>query len=93
MVTDIDDLSGSGEDSIPIVANMSANQQLDDSNAILTDSKIFTGKRVRKDKEILKEAIKQHAKKMKLKPTADHKNPTYSRHYFENLSLAEKVRL
>ena len=93
MVTDIDDLSGSGEDSLPIVTNMSANQQLDDSNAILTDSKIFTGKRVRKDKEILREAIKQHAKKMKEKPIADHKNPTYSRHYFENLSLAEKVRL
>ena len=30
---------------------------------------------------------------MSKKPKVDHKNPIYSKHFFENLSLAEKVRL
>ena len=30
---------------------------------------------------------------MKERPQVDHKNPVYSKHFFENLSLAEKVRL
>ena len=34
--------------------------QLDEENAELSNSKIFDGKRVRNDTEILSEAIKEH---------------------------------
>ena len=83
----------------PQSTDESQQQLLDDSQdltaltAEMADGMPSLKQSQKKDQEILGKAIKEHYNKMKKKPKVEPKNPVYSRHFFENLSLAEKIRL